>query len=128
MRSTLYEAEQVIFREGDPSKACYRIVAGSIDIVISCPDGGEKKVTSLGPEEVFGEMGIIDDGPRSATAIAREPTCCEVYAPEEILDLMTHDPDAAMQFLRTLILRLRSTNRKLAAKTPLSPPRRPVTS
>lgn len=125
MRTILFDTGQTIFAEGDPSTQAYRIIAGSVDIVISGWDGSEKKLASLGPEEIFGEMGIVDPGPRAATAIAREPTCCEIYTADEILELMADDPSKAMDVVRSLTLRLRGANRKLASRVPPGPPRRP---
>lgn len=125
MRTILFDTGQTIFSEGDPSALTYRIIAGSVDIVILGWDGSERKLSSLGPEEIFGEMGIIDPGPRSATAIAREPTCCEIYTADEMFDLMADDPSRAMDVVRSLTLRLRGANRKLAARRPPGPPRRP---
>lgn len=125
MRTVLFEAGQTIFSQGDPSTFTYHILAGSVDIVIAGPDGVEKRIASIGPEEVFGEMGIIDPAPRSATAIAREATACEAYTAEEVVALMSSDPARAMSLLRSMILRLRASNRKLATKAELAPPKRP---
>ena len=126
MRTVLFEAGQTIFSQGDPSTFTYHILAGSVDSVSAGPDGVEKRIASIGPEEVFGEMGIIDPAPRSATAIAREATACEAYTAEEVVALMSSDPARAMSLLRSMILRLRASNRKLAAKAELAPPKRPA--
>ena len=125
MRTVLFEAGQTVFSQGDASAFTYHILAGSVDIVIVGRDGVEKRIASIGPEEVFGEMGIIDPAPRSATAIAREPTACEAYTAEEIVELMSSDPARAMALLRSMILRLRASNRKLTSKAELGPPKRP---
>lgn len=126
MRTVLFEAGQTIFSQGDSSTFTYHILAGSVDIVITGRDGVEKRIASIGPEEVFGEMGIIDPAPRSATAIAREPTACEAYTAEEVVALMSSDPARAMALLRAMILRLRTSNRKLTSKGELGPPKRPA--
>ncbi len=126
MRNVLFEPGQTIFAEGDPSSHTYRIQAGSVDIVILDHDGIERRIASLGPDEIFGEMGIIDPAPRSATAIAREPTACEVYTADEVISMMSNDPEQAIDWLRSLIMRLRASNRKLAAKTLPGQPKPPV--
>lgn len=117
MKTEIFEAGQVVFSQGDDSTHTYQIIAGSVDIVINRREGGEKRVASLGPEEVFGEMGIIDPAPRSATAIAREQTACKVYSAEEVVDLMSRDPAEAISLIRSLIIRLRNANRKLSVRT-----------
>lgn len=126
MATIVFEAGETIFEQGDGSDQSYRILAGSVDIVILGNDGAEKRIASLGPQEVFGEMGIIDPAPRSATAIAREPTACEVLSADEVIDLMSSDPQQVMDLMKALILRLRGSNRKLAAKTPPNPPKKPT--
>ena len=125
MQNIVFEAGQTIFSEGDPSTHTYKILAGSVDIVIRGREGDERRVASIGPDEVFGEMGIINPGPRSATAIAREQTACAAYTADEVIALMSSEPVEAMQIIRSLILRLRNSNRKLAAKRSPSPPRKP---
>jgi CRP/FNR family cyclic AMP-dependent transcriptional regulator len=123
MENVGFGAGQTIFSEGDASTYTYRIIAGSVDIVIAGQDGDERKITSIGPDEVFGEMGIIDPAPRSATAIAREQTVCGAYTADEVIAMMSSDPAKAMDLLKSLIIRLRSSNRKLAAKRPPGPPK-----
>lgn len=115
MQQLMFERGQKIFSQGDPSKLTYRIMAGSVDIVVDTKDGDQKRIASLGPDDIFGEMGIIDDSPRSATAIAREPTACQAYLADEVLELLTSNPEEAIDLIRSLILRLRSANRKLAS-------------
>ena len=118
MQQMLFEPGQVIFAEGDPSAMTYRIVAGSVDITIARADGSVKRIASLGPDEIFGEMGIIDDSPRSASATAREQTCCQAYSADEVLELLSGNSTEAIDMIRSLVLRLRSANRKLAARPP----------
>lgn len=125
MTQKLFGAGETIFEQGDDSDLTYRILAGSVDIVVFGNDGKEKRIASLGPDEVFGEMGIISPAPRSATAIAREETACEVIPAEDVIALMSTDPVQVMDLLKSLILRLRSANRKLATKSALAPPKRP---
>ncbi len=124
MQKLIFEPGQTIFSEGDPSDFTYRILSGSVDIIVAQRDGAEGRIASLGPNEVFGEMGIIDPASRSATAVAREQTACEVYEADEVIELMSSNPEQAIDLIRTLITRLRSANRKLAAKSSLGSPKR----
>ena len=115
MQRFVFESGQKIFSQGDPSDLTYRILAGSVDITVSTQDGTRKKIASLGPEEIFGEMGIIDVSPRSATATAREQTACQAYSADEVLELLASNPEDAIDLIRSLIIRLRNATRKLAA-------------
>ena len=125
MRNVVFEAGQTIFSEGDPSNLTYKVITGSVDITIIDRNGDESQLASVGPDEVFGEMGIIDPAPRSATAVARERTACVSYTADEVIELMSSDPSEAIGLIKSLILRLRNSNRKLAAKAHLSSPRNP---
>jgi CRP-like cAMP-binding protein len=115
MRHLLFERDQVIFSEGEPSDLTYRILEGSVDVLVSGRNGGNRRIASLGPQDIFGEMGIIDDSPRSATAIAREQTACQAYTAEEVLELLSCNPAEAIDLIRSLIIRLKAANRKLSA-------------
>lgn len=125
MEKIVFGAGKTIFEQGDASDKIYLILAGSVDIVILGRDGSERCIASLGPDEIFGEMGILSPAPRSATAIAREPTACEVFPANDFINLMSTDPEKAMELVKSLVLRLRNADRRLAAKAPPHPPKRP---
>ena len=125
MKKKLFNAGETVFKQGDASEFAYRIIAGSVDIVVLSQNGNEKRVASLGPGEVFGEMGIISTSPRSATVTAREDTVCEVIPSELVVEILSTDPMQVIDLVRALILRLRTANRKLVAKPLLSPHKHP---
>lgn len=108
-----YQAGERIFAEGDPSYYCYQVVRGKVDIVLSA-GGRHEVIASLGPGEVFGEMGVIDTGPRSATAIAAEETECVVFGAIDLLDQFEDDPTTTIDVMKTLVRRLRLSNRRFS--------------
>lgn len=114
MKRITFEPGEQIFAAGDPSDLCYQIVSGEVEIRLETDriagDGGWRVVERLGYGEVFGEMGIIDDSPRTATAVAARTTVCVAYAPDEILALLESSPTEALAYIRTLIRRLRAAN------------------
>src|ERR1041384_6794001 len=61
---------------GDPTDSLYIVLSGRLKVMMSDAEGKEVILTILGPGEFFGEMGLIDDEPRSATVVAIEP--CEL--------------------------------------------------
>jgi CRP-like cAMP-binding protein len=74
MRRRELRAGQVLWRQGDDSQELVFVLDGRIAISLQLPGGATVEVSSVGPGEVMGEMGVIDGGPRSATATAAEPT------------------------------------------------------
>src|SRR5262249_39158674 len=62
-----FEAGEVVFREGDRGDWLYVILDGEVEVLKSIPEGGETRLTQLGPGECFGEIALVSDRPRSAT-------------------------------------------------------------
>lgn len=71
-----YRAGQVIFLQGYPADYAYIIQSGDVEIYLELPDKTEQHIATLGIGEMFGELGILDDAPRSASA--RALTDCEL--------------------------------------------------
>ncbi len=67
-----YQKGEIIFRQGDAGNCMYDIRWGSVGIYLDYGAKGEKKLAELSEDEFFGEMGMIDHAPRSATAVALE--------------------------------------------------------
>ena len=115
MKRKLFEPGEKIFAQGDPSDRCYQIFRGTVTIILSS-EGKERVVSTLGRGDVFGEMGIIDSGPRSASAIASEETVCVAYSADEILEQLESNPEDAIIFMKALVRRLRETNTLLLSR------------
>ncbi len=79
----VFGAGKIIFREGDEGTAAYLIERGSVEIS-KIGHSGRVPIGRLGEREIFGEMALIDDRPRMATATALEETVCVVIAHDEI--------------------------------------------
>lgn len=114
MNRVAFRKGQVVFNQGDRSDLCYKVIHGAVEIRVASYDTkGEVRnvlVERLGPGGVFGEMGIIDDAPRSASAVATEDTSCTAYTATEIMTMLETDPKEALAYIRTLLHRLRSKN------------------
>ena len=114
-RRLQFAVGETIFRKGDPSDLCLQIFSGRVQILLQI-DGRDKIVGELGPGEVFGEMGIIDNAPRAATAIAAVETVCIGYAPDDILEQIDRNPETMKAVMKTLIKRLREANGMIEKK------------
>ena len=109
-----FEDGAVIFRKGDPSDAAYLITQGRVEIVQERQDGETKSVAVLSRGEYFGEMGAIDEKPRSASAIAKGPVSCMSVSQEAFMDMLLNRPQESIDLLKVLFERLRRANEKLA--------------
>jgi CRP-like cAMP-binding protein len=107
LRKKLNKGE-VIFHEGNPSEDAYIVGLGSIEILENTAEG-QKVLGVLGKNEIFGEMGLIDGLPRTATARAREDSVVYVLTPKTFDNMVQENPEALMPILKILISRLRET-------------------
>lgn len=107
LRKSLKKGE-VIFHEGNPSDCAYIIGAGSIEILENTP-GGQKVLGVLENNEIFGEMGLIDGLPRSATARARKDSVVYILTPETFDNLVHKNPESLLPIMKILTSRLRET-------------------
>lgn len=71
MSELTYSAGAVIFSQGYPSDHAYIIEAGVVEIYKEHPDGSEEHIADLSTGQMFGEYGVLDDAPRSASARAK---------------------------------------------------------
>jgi CRP-like cAMP-binding protein len=107
--------QSVIFREGEWGDSIFLIGSGSVQIVLLGKDGQEIILAILRNGEVFGEMGLFQQQPRSATVIAREPCILLEIKGEEFLKLAHTHPDIELKTLLTLSERLRHVNEQVLA-------------
>ncbi len=97
-----------IFLEGETGAEMFVVAEGRVGI-----KSGGLIVDNIGPGGIFGEMALIDGSPRSATAIAVEPSRLAVIDKAAFLALVRHDPNFALMLMRLLAHRLRRTTESL---------------
>lgn len=109
--------DEFIFKEGATGDAFYLIVSGSVRISTIVPGVGEEALTILREGEYFGEMALIDDAPRSASAIANDDTILLLIAKDNFRKLLAQETGIAYKllwvFTKTLSARLRKTDEQL---------------
>lgn len=99
---------QIIFRQGDEGNYMYAIHYGSVGIYLDYGTAGEKKLTTLYSNTFFGEMGLISDEKRSATAVVEEDgTLLETIRAENLESLFKSNPLKIDMILNHLSHRLR---------------------
>jgi CRP/FNR family transcriptional regulator, cyclic AMP receptor protein len=107
LRQRRFRAGETIFHEGDPGDAMHVIASGRAKISIESNEGEEAILVTLGPGEVFGELVLLDDAPRSATAVAVEPTVTYTLSQPAFGPLMADNEAFRTAILRNLTLDLR---------------------
>ena len=104
-----YEAGEVIFTENDVGETAYVIERGRVEVLKNV-DGTNIHIAYIGAPEPFGEMGMIDEKPRSATVVAVEKTLVrELHRDDFVQDLEAH-PALAVTLLKVLFERLREAD------------------
>jgi CRP/FNR family cyclic AMP-dependent transcriptional regulator len=109
-----YKKGQLIFYQGDPGDALFVVVEGLVKVFVPSEEGDEMVLITLSPPEVFGEVALIDGGPRSASAEALEPTTVLMLTREVLLEVLAEHPSLTDRLLRTLGTSLRRLTEQAA--------------
>lgn len=107
MKEVEFSAGKVVFREGDPADFAYLIQTGQVEI-LKRGAVSNVRVALLGPGDVFGEMGIIDELPRSATARAIHAVQAVALDQKAFINMLLCNPRDSLNVLRSLCERLRT--------------------
>ena len=73
MSTVTFNKDEIVFHQGDFAEGMFDIIAGSIGVFVGYGTDNEKQLTVLKSGDFLGEMGLIENYPRSATAVARAP-------------------------------------------------------
>jgi diguanylate cyclase (GGDEF)-like protein len=115
----VYPAGHVVTRQGEPPQNLWVLLSGRVRVVEATTDGqAEMLLGEIGKAEVFGELGILREQPRSATVIAVERTHCLVLRHHDFISILDESVDLANGLLRVLASRLYDADRKLARYAP----------
>ncbi len=107
LRRRHYRKGEVIFVQGDPGTTLYLINSGRVRITITSPRGQEVILALRGPGDFFGEQSLLDGEPRSADAIAHEPSELLLLPRSDFLHFLEARPKLALRLLTSLSRRLR---------------------
>jgi CRP-like cAMP-binding protein len=102
----------VLFREGEPGDRMYVIADGQVRIVKRVA-GAEITIATLRTGDCFGEMSLLDDQPRSATAVVAQDSVLVVIERGSFEQLVRDNGEIAVRIMRRLSSRLREANRRL---------------
>ena len=102
------EAGETIFREYDMGSEMYVVLEGEVELTI-----GKTVVETLGPGEPFGEMALIDQAPRVATAKAKTACKLAVISEKRFLFMVQTTPHFALKMMKVMADRLRKMNARV---------------
>jgi CRP/FNR family transcriptional regulator, cyclic AMP receptor protein len=117
MKTVNFKAGDIILSEGDDGRSAFLIVNGTVEISVG-KGSDTKTVGTFKTGEVFGEMSLIEPGTRAATVKAVTDTECIETSYDEFIATVEHNPQAAMEFMKTLVRRLRHMNELMATMDP----------
>lgn len=108
-----FKMGQDIIEQDSVSDGAYFIVFGTVKVFRINEDGEEINLAVLGSGEIIGELGLIDNEPRSASINALKDTRLLLLTQKEFLDILKNCPDVAIILLKTLATRVRNTSKHL---------------
>jgi len=112
-----YEAGEIVFREGDEGGTCYVVRSGVARAIREHPDGRSITLSHFTAGDIFGELAMFDDSPRSATVDVLEDTEVIAIPGRDVQRLISDHPEIAIKLIGALAQRLRATNERLARQS-----------
>lgn len=109
-----FDDGEVLFHEGDPADCAYVIMSGEIEILAKT-DAGEVVVGTLSEHQLFGELAVLTNEPRTATLRAKGRLETLRITDEMFLKLVTENPEVALDVMRQLSEKLARTHRQVEA-------------
>jgi CRP/FNR family cyclic AMP-dependent transcriptional regulator len=115
-----FQADEYVFKTGQPGAAMFIILEGEVRIVREDENNTELEITRLKNNDTLGELALLDNSPRSASAIATKQTKMIAIFREDLNDFIHSNPELGAKILRKLAIitgyRLRLTNDLLIQK------------
>ncbi|MDX2290534.1 MAG: Crp/Fnr family transcriptional regulator [Hyphomicrobiaceae bacterium] len=102
------DAGEKVFLKGEADARMYVVMAGAVEILLF-----GRALETVGPGGIFGEMAMIDDGSRSAAALAHVPTRLVAIDRPAFIAILAEEPEVALVVLSVLASRLRRANEQL---------------
>jgi diguanylate cyclase (GGDEF)-like protein len=116
----VFTTGNVVFHQGEPSDFLYVVLSGTVRVVQATDESPlvGQFLEEFGYGDIFGELGMLTDLPRSATVLAVEHTRCLALSLEDFMQVLRKSPELALGMLRTLALRMFNADRLLARYAP----------
>lgn len=102
----------IIFQKDEPGQSLFIIGTGSVRIYVPSSHGADLTLAVMGPGDFFGDLSLLDGGPRSASAVALSDTAAYALERSDFVSLMRSRPEAALAVLEVVAQRLRETDQR----------------
>ena len=109
-----FEDGEVLVRAGDPADCAFVIMSGEVEILAKT-DAGNVVVGTLRDNQIFGELALLNNAPRSATLRAKNRLCVLRIADEVFLKLVTENPEVALDLMHQLSDKLARSHQQVEA-------------
>jgi signal transduction histidine kinase len=107
-----FKAGETIFAAGDPGNGFFIVESGTVRISAVVEQNEPRTLATIGPGDFFGEMAVLDEAPRSATATAESATTALFIDRDQLIDLLEREPRLALALIRDFSARIRASNQK----------------
>lgn len=107
-----FKPGDVIFSAGEAGDGFYVVESGEVRISASVGQSEQRTLATMGAGDIFGEMAVVDDEPRSATATAETAVRTYFLRRDKLLELLQHRPELALDLVREFSIRMRALNQK----------------
>ena len=119
-----YGRGELVFLRGDPGDCMYVVAAGAVDVSLSSSTGRDVLLAVLGPNQCFGELALVDDGPRVATVTARTRSVLVVVPRRAAAEVMARQPTVVTALLVSMAALVRRLDEQACDAALLDLPRR----
>ena len=110
-----YPKGSTVVAAGDPADALYIVISGRLKVLMSDKEGREVILAILNQGDFFGEMGLIDQAPRSATVVATGSCELLTITRADFMKCLQKNLDLTMSVMRGLVKRLREADKKIGS-------------
>jgi CRP/FNR family cyclic AMP-dependent transcriptional regulator len=108
-------AGETLFHRGEPGDELFLVKEGRVNVFVTSDIGDRITLANAMPGDVFGEISLLDGGPRTASAAAVDPTTVLTLDRDKLLELVQRHPHVALDLLSVMGQRLRATDELLRA-------------
>jgi SulP family sulfate permease len=102
LKRKVYRSGDMVFRQGDPGRELFLVTRGTASAFLDQNDGHNIRLATFAPGTVFGELAILDKGPRSASIAADTELTCHSLSDEGFAALSVSAPAVAIKLLQNL--------------------------